>query len=219
MTILVADDHESNRKLVTAILTAEGYTVREARDGAEALAALNASTEPMVALIDWQMPGLTGPEVCRTARGTVAAQFRHFILLTARNSTEDIVEGLATGAHDYVTKPFDEAELLARVRIGSEIVTLQHALASRVRALEAAAAEIKQLQGLLPMCSYCKSVRDDKNYWREVENYLTAHADVKVSHGVCPKCFEVHIVPQVTDLGFSAEEIDSMRPKPRSETS
>ena len=216
MNILVADDHESNRKLLAAILTAEGYTVREARDGGEALTVLRDLTGPLVALIDWQMPVLTGLEVCREVRGTPAAQFRHLILVTARDSAEDIVEGLGTGAHDYVTKPFDEAELLARVRIGSEMITLQHALADRVRALEAAVAEIKQLKGLLPMCSYCKSVRDDKNYWQQVEGYLASHADVKVSHGVCPKCFEQQIVPQMTAIGISDAEIDSLRPKPGS---
>lgn len=215
MTILIADDHESNRKLLTAILTAEGYRVREACDGAEALTLLAEIQEPVVALIDWQMPVKTGIEVCRVARTLPEAALRHLILLTARDTAEDIVAGLDAGAHDYVTKPFNEAELLARVRIGCEMVQLQHTLAARVRALEEALAEIKQLKGLLPMCSYCKSVRDDKDYWQHVEHYLTTHADVKVSHGVCPSCYEQHIRPQLLALGMSESEIDSAHPRRR----
>jgi phosphoserine phosphatase RsbU/P len=214
MTILVADDHEMNRKLLVAILGAEGYIVHEASNGGEALDFLARNAEPLVALIDWQMPIHTGPEICRMARAMPGARLQHLILVTARRGTEDIVEGLGTGAHDYVTKPFDAAELLARVRIGCEMVKLQHSLADRVKALEAALAEIKQLKGLLPMCCYCKSVRDDKNYWQEVENYLLSQADVKVSHGVCPACFERLVRPQLLALGITAAEIDSAQPPP-----
>ena len=87
-----------------------------------------------------------------------------------------------------MTKPFDHGELRARVQVGARVVQLQSALADRVKELEDAIANVKQLQGLLPICSYCKKIRDDGNYWHRVESYITGHANVRFSHGICPDC-------------------------------
>ncbi len=190
MTILVADDHELNRKLLNSVLSAEGYQVREARDGGEALDFLKQASEPTVALLDWQMPVFTGIDVCREARKSPNANLLFLVIVTVRDSAKDIVAGLQAGANDYVTKPFDNAELLARVRIGVEMLKLQESLVRRVRELEDALAQIKQLHGLLPICAYCKKIRNDKNYWEQVENYISERADVRFSHGICPECME-----------------------------
>src|SRR3954471_20794958 len=107
MTILVADDNELNLKLLNVVLSAEGYTVREARDGGEALSLLRNASEPLVALLDWQMPILAGIDVCREARKDLNTNLFFLILVTARDSSEDIVAGLRAGANDYITKPFD----------------------------------------------------------------------------------------------------------------
>ena len=216
MTILVADDHETNRKLLSAVLTAEGYEVREARDGGATLAELKAATRPLVALVDWQMPVLPGIEVCREARKGANTNMLFLILLTVRDSAQDIVAGLQAGANDYVTKPFDNAELLARVRIGVQMVELQESLARRVRELEAALSHIKQLRGLLPICAYCKKIRDDKNYWQQVEGYISAHTDARFSHGICPGCFDQHVRPDLEKFGVTKAELDQIsRPPPR----
>jgi sigma-B regulation protein RsbU (phosphoserine phosphatase) len=217
MTILVADDHETNRKLLSAVLSAEGYTVRQVSDGGQALAELHAATEPLIGLIDWQMPVQIGPEVCRAARQAPNAALLFLILVTARGSMEDVVAGLNSGANDYVTKPFVEAELLARVRIGVRMLELQQTLANRVQELETALAQVKQLHGLLPICSYCKSIRDDRNYWRDVENYIAEHSPVQFSHGVCPDCFTKHVQPELEALGVKPSDVDELRsiqPKP-----
>ena len=98
--------------------------------------------------------------------------------------------GLAAGANDYITKPFHPIELESRVRVGQRMIRLQTSLAARVRELEEASSHVKRLQGLLPICSYCKKVRNETNYWQQVDSYLTSHSDVELSHGVCPDCFE-----------------------------
>jgi DNA-binding response OmpR family regulator len=105
-----------------------------------------------------------------------------------RDSRQDIVAGLEAGANDYVTKPFDRSELLTRVKIGLQMVKLQSTLITRVEELDKALTEVRLLGKLLPICSYCKKIRDDKNYWQQVEGYITKHAQVQFTHGICPTC-------------------------------
>ena len=200
--VLIVDDVEPNRRLLKAILKAEGYPLLEAADGEEALVHLRETKGPLVALVDWEMPGLTGVEVCAKIREEKASlPPRFLILLTVRDERKDIVTGLKSGVNDYVTKPFDQAELLARIAIGVEVVSLQSALAARVSELEQAMTEIKQLSGLLPICSYCKKIRDDQNYWHQLERYIATRTDAKFSHGICPDCYETVVKKELEALG------------------
>jgi sigma-B regulation protein RsbU (phosphoserine phosphatase) len=80
------------------------------------------------------------------------------------------------------------------------IIELQHSLADRVKALEEALARVKQLQGLLPICSYCKKIRDDQNYWQQVENYISKHSEAQFSHSICPDCYESLVRPELDQL-------------------
>ncbi len=190
MRVLIAEDDPVSRRLLQAALVKWGYEVIVTANGKEAWDALQAPDAPSLLVLDWLMPEVDGVEVCREARKTPALKSAYIILLTSRGSKEDIVEGLEAGADDYVTKPFDHGELRARVQVGSRVVQLQSALADRVTELEEAIANVKQLQGLLPICCYCKKIRDDGNYWHRVESYITGHANVRFSHGICPDCSE-----------------------------
>jgi phosphoserine phosphatase RsbU/P len=199
-TVLVADDDGMSRSAVATILRKGGYAVCVAEHGSGAWDILSGEDPPSIAVIDWMMPGLHGPEICRRLRTLERRTPTYMILLTSRDASADIVAGLSAGADDYVTKPPKEDELLARVNVGARVVGLQQALADRVKSLEEALANVKQLQGLLPICAYCKSIRDDKNYWRRVEIYISDHADVQFSHSFCPDCYEEHLKPQLEDL-------------------
>ena len=188
MRILIAEDDAISRRLLQAALVKWGYEVIVTTNGDEAWRALQEPDAPSLAILDWLMPGQDGVELCRRARATPRLNTLYLILLTSRGGKDDIVSGLEAGADDHVTKPFDHDELRARVQVGRRMVELQQALADRVRELEAALSRVQQLQGLLPICCYCKKIRDDRNYWHQVESYIVDHASVKFSHGVCPDC-------------------------------
>jgi sigma-B regulation protein RsbU (phosphoserine phosphatase) len=206
MIVLVADDLDINRKLLRTLLAAEGYAVIEASNGIDAFNILQTATGPMVGLIDWEMPEMEGIEVCRQARALKGSPPIYLILLTVRDSKQDIVAGLQGGANDYITKPFDKTELLARVSIGRQMVQLQQTLTEHVSELKEALISVKQLGGLLPICSYCKKIRDDQNYWQQVEAYVGKHSEAKFSHSICPQCYEEIVKPQMVQLGVDPDE-------------
>jgi len=175
-------------------------------DGCEALRVLQESRGPEIAMLDWMMPGIDGLDVCRRMRATMPNAATYIILVTARGGLENVVRGLEAGADDYITKPFDPRELRARLHVGVRIVQLQKALTERFLELEDALKRLKQLQGLLPICSYCKKIRNDRNYWEQVDAYITSHSEAQFSHGVCPDCFEIHLKPQLARLPNREEE-------------
>jgi len=206
--ILIAEDDRVSRRLLEARLQKDNHEVMVAEDGAGAWRALEADPTIPLAILDWMMPGLTGPEICRKLRQQQTDQPTYVILLTSRDSREDIVSGLEAGANDYVTKPFDFDELRARVQVGQRVVELQKNLAERVRELEIALTSVKMLQGLLPICLYCKKIRDDKNYWQQVDKYVADHSEARFSHGICPECYEKVVKPEL-DQYFSSHPDES----------
>jgi sigma-B regulation protein RsbU (phosphoserine phosphatase) len=195
MRILIADDDDVSLLALEAMLRKRGHTVLTACDGAAAWQIMQEAEPPPLAILDWMMPALDGVELCRRARAEPRLKTLYLILLTSRGSREHLLEGLQGGANDYITKPFDRAELEARVNVGVEVVKLQTELRSRVSELEDALASVKQLQGMLPICSYCKKIRDDGNCWEQLEGYISRHSDARFSHGICPDCLKTALAP------------------------
>jgi DNA-binding response OmpR family regulator len=200
MRILIAEDNATSRRALEANLVGWGFDVISTSDGEQAWSVLQQPDAPKLAVLDWMMPGQDGVEVCRRVRAIETTEPPYLILLTARGSPGDIVAGLEGGADDYLTKPVDRAELRARLQAGQRVVNLQSSLATRVRELEAALTKVKRLQGLLPICSYCKKVRSDENYWQQVDAYITEHSDLRLSHGICPDCFETVMREELSHL-------------------
>jgi DNA-binding response OmpR family regulator len=189
MRILIAEDDIVTSRILEQLNQSWGHETVLVKDGPTALSTLGSANGPQLALLDWMMPGLDGPDVCRQVREL--GGHHYLILLTSKTHRADIVAGLDAGADDYLVKPFDPEELRARVNAGTRILDLQHRLASKVAELEAALANVRTLTGLIPMCSYCKAIRDDSDYWHRVEEYVTEHSDAQFSHGICPKCLAV----------------------------
>ncbi len=200
MRILIAEDDVVSRRLLETTLTKWGYEVISTTDGIQALDALSQPDAPSLAILDWMMPGLDGAEVCRRARSLGTDRLLYIILLTAKGRKEDIVQGLTAGADDYIIKPFDRSELKARINVGERILRLQAELASRVKELELALANVKLLQGLLPICCYCKKIRNDQNYWQQVDTYIADHSEAQFTHGICPECREKIVKPELERL-------------------
>jgi sigma-B regulation protein RsbU (phosphoserine phosphatase) len=173
--ILIADDDTTSRLMLTRVIEGWGYDVVAVQDGAAAWDCITGEAPPTLAIVDWMMPELSGIELCRRIRAKVQSPI-YVILLTSRNTTEDLVEGLHAGADDYLRKPFDPDELSARLHVGKRTLAL--------------IANIKHLAGLLPICSYCKRIRSDHNYWEQLESYITEHSGAQFSHGICPACLD-----------------------------
>jgi DNA-binding response OmpR family regulator len=205
MKVLIADDDFLTRRMIESLLLKWGYEVVTATDGKEAWEVLNSKACPPIAILDWLMPGVEGAEVCRRFRALPHSEMTCLILLTSKGRKEDIVEGLEAGANDYIVKPFNHEELRVRVQIGRKMVELQTALAARVKELEEAMARIRTLEGFLPICSYCKKIRTDKNYWQQLESYFAEHSDVRFSHGICPDCFDKYVKPELDELKSLSE--------------
>jgi sigma-B regulation protein RsbU (phosphoserine phosphatase) len=196
MKILIAEDDPVSRCFLEVTLVKWEYEVVAACDGNQAWQALQCDP-PSMAILDWMMPGIDGAEVCRRIRAVQTPTPVYIILLTAKTDKKDVVEGLDAGADDYITKPFDRQELRARIGVGLRITGLQKNLADRVVELEAALSRVRHLQGLLPICSYCKKVRDDQNYWQQVDSYIGKHTEVEFSHSICPTCYDRLVDPQI----------------------
>ncbi len=207
MRILIAEDDRVSRHVLLTMLVKWGYDVVAAQDGLQALEELQKPDAPPVALLDWMMPGLDGFEVVKRARRTRPLTPTYFILLTARAAKEDMIAALEAGADDYVTKPFDQNELRARLLVGLRVIDLQQRLADRVEALEESLQQVKLLQGLLPICCYCKKVRDDGNYWHQVEQYITERSEAQFSHSICPGCWIEKVKPDLAKQGINVPDV------------
>ena len=192
MRILVADDDVQQQNMLRKITARWGYDVETADNGIDALRMLTNETHPDIALLDWNMPGLQGVEVCRTIRDADSSKYIYLILLTGNTSREQIIEGLESGADDYITKPYEIGELYARLDVGRRTVQLHQNLHDKITELQEAISHIKTLQGLLPICCVCKKIRDDKGYWNQIEDYIKRNSGADFTHGLCPECMQTH---------------------------
>jgi phosphoserine phosphatase RsbU/P len=190
MGVLIADDDATLRHAMEVQLERWGYEPIVCADGAAAREVLKGESPPPLAILDWNMPGADGVTLCGEIRQTPSLHTMYVVLLTAHDTRDQMVQGLSGGADEYMTKPFDWSVLRARLKTGERIAALQQSLAQRIIQLQNALAMVKQLSGLLPICSYCKKIRRDGNYWQQLEAYLSEHSEAEFSHGVCPDCFE-----------------------------
>ncbi len=192
MRILIAEDDFTSRSMLVGVLKKIGHEVVEVANGTEAWDELQKPDAPRLAILDWMMPGMDGIEICRRISDTDSQQPPYLIMLTSKSEKTDIIAGLNAGADDYLTKPYDIGELTARVSVGCRMIEMQESLATQIQELSQALEHIKTLQGILPICSFCKKIRDDKGYWERVDEYIGRHSDAQFSHSVCPKCKKKH---------------------------
>lgn len=189
MKILVADDDSLIRDLLTILLENMGHEVVTAASGDEAFERFQNSPTPLV-ITDRMMPRVDGLELCRRIRGLKLPRYTYIVMLTAAGGKDGFLAGMDAGADDFMTKPFDDEELAARLRVAERVLGLQ--------------SDLRMLQGLLPICSYCKRIRDDQQYWAGVEEYMARHSQLRFSHGICPTCWQEHVEPELEGLEGSS---------------
>ena len=197
MRVLVVDDDAMVRRLLESTLARWDYEVVIAPDGEKAWEILQQKDAPSLALMDWTMPRMDGLELCKRVRTLKRSPRPYLIFLTAKGRIEDVVTGLEAGADDYMIKPFEREELRARIHAGLRVVELERRLADRVVELEEALHRVKLLQGLIPICAWCKKVRDDRNYWQQVEQYVSDHSEARFTHSICPDCRAKYVDPEI----------------------
>ncbi len=193
----MVDDVPRNLQVLGNILSKEGYKISAALNGEQALKILQ-KAKPDLILLDIMMPGLSGYDVLKKIREDENVRDIPVIFLTAKTEKEDIIQGIEMGAMDYVTKPFNSTELLARVNNHIELKLARDKLQHMNQELRKALDQIKTLKGLVPICANCKKIRDDDGFWQEVEHYISAHTEADFSHGICPDCMK-ELYPQVYD--------------------
>ncbi len=185
MRILAVEDDPVSRRILTATLERLGHEVTVAGDGQEAWTQF-ATAPAEVVITDWMMPRMDGIELTRRIRARGGERYAYIMMLTALRGRTSYLDGMAAGADDFVTKPFDKEELQARLRVAERVLGLQR--------------EVKQLQGLLPICAYCKRIRDEADAWSQVEEYVGRRTDAQFSHGICPDCYDRHLKPQLESV-------------------
>ena len=149
MKVLVAEDDAMTREILSSLLTKWGYQPVVTADGSSAMMVVRQADAPHIAILDWMMPGMDGIDVCKRIRER--GSLMYIIMLTGKSEKVDLIAGLESGANDYVNKPFDKDELRVRLQVGARFVELQNTLAARVKELEAALQEVKDLRSKLDM--------------------------------------------------------------------
>lgn len=182
MLILLAEDDKVSRKLLSRLLTNFGHTVIEAENGLDGWSKWLEHKCSLV-ISDWIMPDMTGIELCQKIRTTDQPRYTYIIMLTGMSGRDNYNKAMDAGVDDFMIKPFDRDLIYTRIRVAERILNLHN--------------EVSTLSGLLPICSYCKKIRDDNKYWQRVESYLEKISDLKFSHGVCPDCYEKKIKPDL----------------------
>ena len=197
-SILIVDDAPENIRMLSELLRGE-YSVRVATSGGKAIQIARSGTPPDLILLDVIMPDPDGYETCKRLKADERSRNIPVIFVTAIGVEESESYGFELGAVDYITKPFNPVIVQARVRThltlrrySLELESQKAALSARIYELELAKDHIKTLQDFIPICSYCKRIRDDQNYWNQLEGYLQAHSEIQFSHGICPDCLEQH---------------------------
>jgi phosphoserine phosphatase RsbU/P len=188
LRILIADDDPTARNFLRAALRNLDHECLLAGNGREAWEAYQAN-QPTLVLADWVMPELSGLDLCRMIRAENRPRYTYVILVTALTGKGSYLEGMDAGADDFVTKPFDVDQMAARLRVAQRILGLQ--------------TELKQLEGLLPICTYCRKIRDEGDSWAHLEDYVAKRTDVTLSHGICPDCYHGRIAPEMNRLGVA----------------
>jgi CheY-like chemotaxis protein len=188
MKILIAEDDPVSRTILKAALQSDGHEVVTTTNGTDAWERFDRGPVRVI-VSDWMMPGLDGLELCRRVRARASTEYTYFILLTANHTSRDNLRiAMAAGIDDFLSKPLDREAIYMRLRVAARILDFT--------------TQIRALKELIPICMYCKKVRDDSDYWQQVDTYIHTCTGSNFSHGICPECLDKHLA-NLTTFDFS----------------
>ncbi len=174
--IIVAEDEPITRQRMVGMLEGMGHPVRAFANGADAWRAFDESPSRVV-ISDWLMPEMDGTELCQRVRARPDTDYTYFVLVTGeRTEDADYEDAITAGTDDFLTKPINRDSIWRRLRVAKRVLNFTK--------------QISQLERLIPICAYCKSIRQDEDYWRTMEEYIHARTGSRFSHGICPTCFD-----------------------------
>jgi phosphoserine phosphatase RsbU/P len=187
MKVLLVEDDTTQQIALTCLLERLGNDVVVCGGMPEALAALAGDPGISVVVSDWNMPGGDGLEVCRQIRRMEREHYIYFVLLSTNLPTShNQLLAYDAGVDDFLSKPVDADGLRMRLHVARRIIEY--------------AGQVRQLESFLPICCYCKRIRDDANYWRQIEDYIRSRTGTNFSHGICPTCAEKIMKTEVAEL-------------------
>lgn len=187
MKVLIVDDMQENLDTLVMIMESEGYKVATATNGNTALETAS-DFQPDLVLLDVKMDGIDGFETCRQFKQNGFGTDIPVIFITVRSEAKDITEGFLCGGVDYIKRPFLVDEVCARVRTHLHLRALMKQQKKLILELQEAIDKVKTLRGLLPICAWCKKIRDDSGYWHKVEAYIRDNSEANFTHCLCPNC-------------------------------
>jgi phosphoserine phosphatase RsbU/P len=185
MRILLIEDDPVSRGFLETALVAQGHNVSAAEDGETGWAMFLADRYEVI-IVDWNLPGIQGTEICSRVRNRHAHAYTYFILITAFTEPGRLNEAMDAGVDDFLSKPLDLNLLGLRLRAAKRILDFHR--------------QIGTLQELLPICMYCKKIRNDKQYWESVETFFSAQTGADFSHALCPDCYTEKVKPQFDSI-------------------
>jgi CheY-like chemotaxis protein len=195
MKILLVDDELVAQTMLRRMLEQLGHQVVPANHGMEALSIFQ--DDPVnIVISDWHMPQMDGIELCQAIRTVQKAGYTYFVLISATPlDVEKYAEATAQGIDDFLVKPIRPQEIAIRLLVAERIIKFT--------------TEIKQLKTLLPICSYCKKIRNDGNYWKQIETYISETTGSFFSHGICPTCYEDIVKPELAQYMRARDEAEA----------
>jgi phosphoserine phosphatase RsbU/P len=194
MRILVAEDDPVARRILHAALEPGGNEVLVAKNGEEAWKIMQ-HFAPNLVVSDFEMPERNGLSLCRAIRDLNAREYTYFILITGHTEQSIFHEAMAAGVDDFLSKPIDMMSLHSRLHVANRILEFHK--------------QISTLKDLVPVCMYCKKVREDAGFWQKLETFIQHRIGADISHSVCPDCYQVHLQPQLDEL--KAEQMAAER--------
>lgn len=176
LDIIIAEDEPITRRRLTVMLETIGHKVRAFTNGREAWEAFDLEPSRVV-ISDWLMPEMDGIDFCSRIRAREKTEYTYFILVTGAQTDEADCEAASqAGTDDFLSKPLTSMALWHRLRVAKRILGFTK--------------EIGQLKDLIPICMYCRQIREDNDFWSNIEEYIQAHTASRFSHGVCPQCYD-----------------------------